>query len=99
MTMTATEIWDAFHTAKEHEPPLEALLAARERKEEIIPVLLKGVKSFLEHPADFAHVDDRLPLLHHDPFDRLLIVQAIQESLTLVTPDRKIHSYPVRTLW
>ena len=41
----------------------------------------------------------KLPLLHNDPFDRLLIAQAIQNGLVLVTPDQDIHSYPVRVIW
>ena len=41
----------------------------------------------------------RLPSLHQDPFDRLLICQAIEHSMTLVTPDRLITQYPVRVLW
>ena len=40
-----------------------------------------------------------LPLLHRDPFDRLLISQAIVEGLVLVTPDRHIHNYAVRVFW
>ena len=35
-----------------------------------------------------------LPLLHSDPFDRLLIGQAIQHGLTLVTVDAAIRAYP-----
>ena len=41
----------------------------------------------------------RLPPLHRDPFDRMLISQAIAHSLTLVTPDPLIEQYPVRVLW
>lgn len=41
----------------------------------------------------------RLPPLHRDPFDRLLICQAIEHGMTLVTPDRLISQYPVRILW
>ena len=41
----------------------------------------------------------RLPLLHRDPFDRLLIAQARHERLTLVTCDAAIRRYPVDTLW
>jgi len=40
-----------------------------------------------------------LPLLHKDPFDRILIAQAQSEDLTIVTPDEKIRDYDVRTLW
>lgn len=40
-----------------------------------------------------------LPDVHRDPFDRLLVSQAIDESLTLLTPDEWIHKYPVTVLW
>lgn len=41
----------------------------------------------------------RLPSLHRDPFDRMLIAQAIADGMTLVTPDPLITQYAVRTLW
>ena len=41
----------------------------------------------------------KLPANHRDPFDRMLICQATVEGLVLVTPNEKIASYPVRTLW
>lgn len=41
----------------------------------------------------------RLPPIHRDPFDRMLICQALIGDLTLVTPDDDICRYPVRTLW
>lgn len=41
----------------------------------------------------------KLPPLHRDPFDRALICQAIQHELTLLTPDRQITQYAVRTAW
>jgi PIN domain nuclease of toxin-antitoxin system len=40
-----------------------------------------------------------LPRLHRDPFDRMLLCQAIEGGLTLVTPDDQLHRYPVRTAW
>lgn len=40
-----------------------------------------------------------LPLLHADPFDRVLVSQAIVHSLVMVTPDPQIHRYGIRTLW
>jgi PIN domain nuclease of toxin-antitoxin system len=39
-----------------------------------------------------------LPLHHRDPFDRLLIAQARQEGLTLVTADPRIRAYDVAVL-
>ena len=41
----------------------------------------------------------KLPDRHADPFDRMLICQAIEHDLTLVSSDRAIHAYPVRVLW
>jgi PIN domain nuclease of toxin-antitoxin system len=40
-----------------------------------------------------------LPELHRDPFDRILIAQAIAEGLEFVTGDELIRAYPVRTVW
>ena len=40
-----------------------------------------------------------LPMLHRDPFDRMLIAQALAEDLTLVTGDEQIHHYPVKWTW
>lgn len=45
-----------------------------------------------------AHLEN-LPALHQDPFDRLLICQAIEHGLALVTPDAQIRQYPIKTLW
>lgn len=42
---------------------------------------------------------ERLPPIHRDPFDRLLIAQALSADLTLVTSDEKITKYPVPTYW
>jgi PIN domain nuclease of toxin-antitoxin system len=41
----------------------------------------------------------RLPPVHRDPFDRLLIGQAIVHGLTIATPDPVIPKYHVRTIW
>jgi PIN domain nuclease of toxin-antitoxin system len=41
----------------------------------------------------------RLPDLHRDPFDRMLVAQAIVHGLTIVTPDPLVLQYPARTMW
>lgn len=40
-----------------------------------------------------------LPSIHRDPFDRMLVAQAISDGLTLVTSDSQVRCYPVETLW
>ena len=41
----------------------------------------------------------RLPNYHKDPFDRMLICQAITHGLVILTPDESILRYPVKTAW
>jgi PIN domain nuclease of toxin-antitoxin system len=48
--------------------------------------------------ADHAFAVRILPPLHGDPFDRMLVAQAISEGLTLVTADKQLAAYPVRVL-
>jgi len=38
---------------------------------------------------------EHLPLIHHDPFDRLLIAQCIVEDLVLITSDKVIPQYKI----
>lgn len=40
-----------------------------------------------------------LPMLHKDPFDRILIAQAVAEGLAIVRSDESIREYPVQSLW
>ena len=40
-----------------------------------------------------------LPQVHRDPFDRLLVAQALSEGLPLVTSDECIQQYQVRCVW
>ena len=40
-----------------------------------------------------------LPDHHHDPFDRLLIAQAVEDRLAIVTADGQFRRYPVRVIW
>ena len=41
----------------------------------------------------------RLPALHSDPFDRMLVAQAIVHGMTILTPDEEVAQYPARVLW
>jgi PIN domain nuclease of toxin-antitoxin system len=40
-----------------------------------------------------------LPLHHRDPFDRIIIAQAIHHELPLISQDGVIDAYPVQKLW
>lgn len=40
-----------------------------------------------------------LPMLHRDPFDRLLVAQSLQEELPIVTADPVFKKYAVQVIW
>jgi PIN domain nuclease of toxin-antitoxin system len=71
------------------EPP-ERLIPTERRLRCITPLLL-------DEDASFQLA--RLPQLHRDPFDRMLICQAIVHGLAIVTPDPLITQYPIRVVW
>ncbi len=52
-------------------------------------------------PIKASHLDRlrELPFVHRASFDRLLICQAQDEKLTLLTTDGNIAKYDVRTVW
>ena len=68
--------------------------------ESVIKVEMKN-KSFQILPVQLAHALylENLPLHHKDPFDRLLISQAIVENMTLVSADANFANYQVNLLW
>lgn len=45
--------------------------------------------------VEHAHAIARLPEIHRDPFDRMLVAQATVESMTVVTRDRRIGEYGI----
>jgi PIN domain nuclease of toxin-antitoxin system len=55
---------------------------------EILPIL----------PRHMAWLTD-LPFHHRDPFDRLLIAQALAEQVPLISADPQLDAYPVKRLW
>lgn len=52
-------------------------------------------------PVTYAHLRsfDGLPRHHGDPFDRLLIAQALAERMPIATGDRVFAAYGVQTVW
>jgi PIN domain nuclease of toxin-antitoxin system len=53
----------------------------------------------LEIDEESALQSGKLPSLHGDPFDRMLVAQAIIHGMTILTPDPEIEQYAVRVLW
>lgn len=57
-----------------------------------------GIASMPLDEASLLHLA-RLPNHHRDPFDRMLVCQAISAGATILTPDPAIHRYPVNYAW
>ncbi len=60
----------------------------RDARFEVLPVEQRHVAALPE-----------LPAIHRDPFDRMLVAQAMVEDLDLVSGDERIRRYPIRTIW
>lgn len=41
----------------------------------------------------------RLKFIHRDPFDRILIAQALHENFEIITRDKNIKLYDIKTIW
>jgi PIN domain nuclease of toxin-antitoxin system len=61
---------------------------------------LLAAQLFTELPVriDHAHAVRRLPSIHRDPFDRILVARAMSEEATVVTRDRVFSAYRVPTV-
>jgi len=57
--------------------------------------------NFIILPIKTSHIFtlETLPIIHRDPFDRLLIATAIAEGMTLITTDENIGKYDVPKIW
>jgi PIN domain nuclease of toxin-antitoxin system len=70
-------------------PPAEHFAEHIERfRSELLPVHQRHVSALPE-----------LPAINPDPFDRMLVAQALVEDIDLVTGDERLRRYPVRTIW
>lgn len=63
-------------------------------------VSISEEKGFLPLPITLTDGEElyRLPLLHKDPFDRMLVVQALNNHLTIITNDESITQYEILTI-
>jgi PIN domain nuclease of toxin-antitoxin system len=60
----------------------------RARKIEFLPISINDIFTL-----------NQLPLIHKDPFDRILIAQAMANDMAMLTSDNLITQYDVKTIW
>jgi PIN domain nuclease of toxin-antitoxin system len=60
-----------------------------------------AVNGFAELPVDVRHAAGvaRLPFHHRDPFDRLVVSQALAENLAIISADPIFRRYGVKRIW
>jgi PIN domain nuclease of toxin-antitoxin system len=88
----------AFSAASVWEIRIKQAIGKLDLSEDFAEVLANQPFEPLAVTVAHAHALQDLPLLHRDPFDRLLIAQARLERLTLLTRDPIIGQYDVSTL-
>jgi PIN domain nuclease of toxin-antitoxin system len=71
-----------------------------EKVEQFLPEQV-AINGFQVLPVHLRHTLKvaTLPPLHRDPFDRLLVAQALIEELTIVTSDRQMAKYSAPIVW
>lgn len=67
--------------------PDDLMVELNRQRFELLPVLLRHTTPI-----------ESMPYHHRDPFDRMLVAQAVVDGLTIVTADRKLTNYQVSLL-
>lgn len=90
VVVSAASIWEAS---------IKAALGKLDMPEALGDAVLE--EGFEPLPVTFAHAEHagQLPPHHRDPFDRMLVCQAIAHGMVIVTDDEAIRRYPTRCLW
>jgi PIN domain nuclease of toxin-antitoxin system len=88
--VSAVNVWEIVikKAIGKLEAPDDLTSALQTSQFEILPIQI-------EHALQVG----KLPSFHADPFDRMLVAQAMVESLTIVTHDNKIKKYGIPVLW
>jgi len=91
--LSVVSVWEAsikYHLGKLPLPSPPEIYLPQQRQRHLITSL----------PLEEAAIRQMLalPALHRDPFDRMLICQALEYNLTLVTIDVAVRAYPVPVL-
>jgi len=94
VSLSAVSVWEIVMKYRNGRLPLP------EPPDRLIPAerLVRGV-SALAFDEEAALQAMRLPPLHRDPFDRMLVAQAITTGAAIVTPDPLVAQYPIRVIW
>lgn len=65
----------------------------------LLPLIETMDVQILDLPASVWTAAAELPNIHRDPIDRMMIAHARVLDMTLVTADKNVRQYPIKTLW
>ncbi len=92
--ISSISIWEILQKARINKLPVHFT------KPEFIKGIIEDLDAtLLEFTGEDAFTITKLPPIHKDPFDRMLICQAINNGLAIVTDDMEIHKYSIKTIW
>lgn len=94
LLLSVASIWE--FSIKARLGKLTTALPAKELRNEILSEMSA---TELGITGDHAILATELPLVHRDPFDRMLIAQSYFEKLTLVTADAQMRKYEGQMIW
>ena len=89
----AVPVW--LSTASLWEMAIKKSLGQLNYPSTLLDALAANAVEILDVRAHHALAVASLPMLHRDPFDRLLVAQARSEDLTILTRDKQIEAYDV----
>ncbi len=92
--LSTASVWEIFLKVQIGKLPLPRPVGGF-LKLQLAENFIRSLPLTLEHVLKL----EQLPMHHRDPFDRILIAQAIAESVPIVTADRQFARYDVETLW
>ena len=87
--ISAASIWEIAIKVRTGKLCIEADLSSTLAALDLIPLSIT-----FQH----GHLAGSLPMIHEDPFDRILVAQAFTEGLTLITADKIIPEYGISTI-
>lgn len=92
--LSAISVWEIV---MKHD---KGLLELKESPQTYIPKYraMHGITSLPLH-EEAAFQLHKLPWHHKDPFDRILVSQAIAHQMLILTPDPLVQLYPIQVLW
>jgi PIN domain nuclease of toxin-antitoxin system len=91
--LSAASVWEMAIKSS-----LGKLMLATSLEQIVRGGLERGLRLF-DLTCGQAYLVERLPFHHRDPFDRILVAQAMHEGMRLVSRDAQLDAYPVTRIW